>query len=52
MKKELAFIELCVVVSFIFLYRKKEIKNKVELPYCNDSFDRVDQLKEEIKKID
>lgn len=37
MKKELAFIELFVTITFS-QFQKKEIRDKVELEYCNDSY--------------
>ena len=44
MKKELAFIQLCVVICFKQFY-KKELKTKLELPYCDDSILKENELK-------
>ena len=48
MKKDIAFIQLCVVFAFKHLF-KRELKSKLELPYCDDSIlkEKANELKEE-----
>lgn len=43
MDKELAFLQL-VILSFFKILFRKELKTKLELPYCDDSY-----LKKETK---
>lgn len=51
MKKELAFIQLCVVVCFRYLFAG-ELKTKLELPYCDDSYLKENLRKDNFKETD